>query len=131
MIRQQKTISKEFTLQGNGLHTGNATQIRFKPAPPNSGIKFIRVDLDPPVEIPAVVTSIPEKADSFRNTSISEGASATHTVEHILAMCYGLQVDNLTIEINGNEPPEPPEGNYTEFIRLPPPTNAYMPIRTN
>jgi len=118
LIRQQKTISAEFSLEGKGLHTGNSVKATFKPAPPNSGIKFVRVDIDPAVEIPAVVTSIPVGADAFRNTTISDGDSTLYTVEHILATCYALNIDNLTIELNGNEPPEPVEGNYNSYVRM-------------
>ena len=117
MVRQQKTIKQEFVLEGQGLHTGSNVKATFKPAPPNSGIKFIRVDLSPPVEVPATVDSIPESADANRNTSISHGESTIYTVEHILSTCYALGVDNLTIEIDGNEPPEPPEGNYLGYVK--------------
>lgn len=117
MIRQQKTISREFELEGLGLHTGNNIHLKFKPAPPNSGITFIRVDGEKPVEIAAVVTSIPDKASSPRNTTIGNGDSAIHTVEHVLATCYGLGIDNLVIEIDGNEPPEPAEGNYASYVK--------------
>ena len=117
MIRQQRTISKAFTIEGNGLHTGTAVKMTVKPAPPNSGIKFIRVDLDPAVEVPAVVGSIPVGAEQQRATSIGTGDATIHTVEHILASCYGLQIDNLILEINAAEPPEPTEGNYTGYLR--------------
>jgi UDP-3-O-[3-hydroxymyristoyl] N-acetylglucosamine deacetylase/3-hydroxyacyl-[acyl-carrier-protein] dehydratase len=117
VIRQQKTIAEEFVLSGQGLHTGNTVTMRVKPAPAGTGIKFVRVDLDPPVEIPAVVTSIPEGSATLRNTSISSGPAEIHTVEHILATCYGLQIDNLVIELDGNEPPEPPTGTYASYIK--------------
>jgi len=69
------------------------------------------------VEIPAVVTSIPTKSNSQRNTTIGDGDAGVHTVEHILATSSGLQIDNLTIEINGNEPPEPDGGNYSQYVK--------------
>jgi len=117
LIRQQRTISRELTVEGQGLHTGTPARLTFKPAPLNSGIKFMRVDLDPPVEIPALVSSIPPDAAAFRNTTISNGEVRIHTVEHILAACYGLQLDNVTIEIDAAEPPEPADGNYASFVR--------------
>ncbi len=117
MIRQQKTIKKEFDLEGYGLHTGNSIKLTCKPGPPNSGIKFIRVDLAEPIEIPAVVTSIPEHACTNRNTSIGEGEATIHTVEHLLAACYGLQIDNLIVEITGSEPPDPPGGDYSAYVQ--------------
>ncbi len=117
MIRQQKTIANEFVIRGQGLHTGSSVTMRVKPAPPGTGIKFVRVDLKPPVEIPAVVASIPDEAPSQRNTSISVGEAEIHTVEHVLATCYSLQLDNLIIELDGNEPPEPVTGTYAGYVR--------------
>jgi UDP-3-O-[3-hydroxymyristoyl] N-acetylglucosamine deacetylase/3-hydroxyacyl-[acyl-carrier-protein] dehydratase len=73
--------------------------------------------LNPAVEIPAVVTSIPEDATSYRNTSISTGPAEIHTVEHVLATCYGLGIDNLLIDIDANEPPEPASGTYAAYVR--------------
>ncbi|MGD8414156.1 MAG: bifunctional UDP-3-O-[3-hydroxymyristoyl] N-acetylglucosamine deacetylase/3-hydroxyacyl-ACP dehydratase, partial [Candidatus Latescibacterota bacterium] len=116
MIRQQRSISREIELEGLGLHTGNNIHLKIKPAPPNSGIKFIRVDGPEPVEIPALVTEIPLNSQSQRNTTVG-GNDGVHTVEHILAACYGLQLDNLTIEIDGNEPPEPEGGNYSRYVK--------------
>jgi len=75
------------------------------------------VDGPEPVEIPALVTSIPADMPAHRNTTIGSGEASVHTVEHVLATCYGLQIDNLLIEISGNEPPEPEGGNYTSYIR--------------
>ncbi len=117
LIRQQKTIKTEFDLEGLGLHTGKSIKLKCKPAPPNSGIKFIRVDLAEPIEVPAVVTSIPENATTNRNTSIGKGKATIHTVEHLLATCYGLQIDNLIVEISGSEPPDPPEGDYSAYVK--------------
>jgi UDP-3-O-[3-hydroxymyristoyl] N-acetylglucosamine deacetylase/3-hydroxyacyl-[acyl-carrier-protein] dehydratase len=91
--------------------------MRVRPAPPGTGIKFVRVDLDPRVEIPAVVTSIPETSPILRNTTISTGQAEVHTVEHVLATCYGLQIDNLIIEMDGNEPPEPSSGSYASYAQ--------------
>ena len=116
MIRQQRTIAREFVLVGQGLHTGNSVTMRVKPAAAGTGIRFLRVDMTPPVEIPAVVTSIPEDAPAHRNTSISSGPAEIHTVEHILATCYGLQIDNPLIENDGNEPPEPASCTYAGYV---------------
>lgn len=116
MVRQQKTIANEFVMQGQGLHTGGIVTMRVKPAPVGTGIKFVRVDLTPPVEIPAVVTSIHAGGTSYRNTTVSSGGAEIHTVEHVLATCYGLELDNLIIELDGNEPPEPASGTYAAYV---------------
>jgi UDP-3-O-[3-hydroxymyristoyl] N-acetylglucosamine deacetylase/3-hydroxyacyl-[acyl-carrier-protein] dehydratase len=117
LIRQQKTIASEIVVKGHGLHTGNPVTMTWKPAPPNSGIKFIRVDLPGRVELPADLRSIPDDGASTRNTTLTKDDIVVHTVEHVLATCYGLQIDNLIVELDSNEPPEPPEGNYTSYVR--------------
>ncbi|MEJ2720008.1 MAG: bifunctional UDP-3-O-[3-hydroxymyristoyl] N-acetylglucosamine deacetylase/3-hydroxyacyl-ACP dehydratase [bacterium] len=114
-MRQQKTIGKEFTLSGRGLHTGNEVVLRFKPAPPGSGIRFLRTDLDPPVEVPANAQYVTAQSAPSRNTLLSRGEVSIHTVEHLLATCYGLQIDNLVVEISADEPPEPDDGDYRFF----------------
>lgn len=117
MIRQQKTIASEVVFEGNGLHTGNPVTMRMKPAPPNSGINFIRVDLDEPVVLPADLRSIPEGTPATRNTTLANGNVSIHTVEHVMATCFALHIDNLDIELDANEPPEPREGNYGAYAR--------------
>ncbi len=117
MIRQQRTISKEFTFEGTGLHTGEAVRVTFKPAPPNAGIRFIRADVENRQEIPARITSIPEDSQPYRHTTLYNGEAKIHTVEHLLATCYGLGVDNLFIEVTGEEPPEPTDGSCQAFVR--------------
>ena len=117
MVRQQRTIAREFRLAGRGLHTGGEVTLRFKPAPPHSGVRFVRTDLGEPVEIPANVTSVAAERPAYRNTSLQRGETYIYTVEHVLAACYGLQIDNVTIEISANEPPEPEDGRYDFFVR--------------
>lgn len=89
----------------------------FKPAAPGSGVRFRRTDLREPVDIPALVTSAARDKPANRSTSLHNGDVFVHTVEHLLAACYGLGIDNLTIEINGSEPPEPRDGSYGYFVR--------------
>jgi UDP-3-O-[3-hydroxymyristoyl] N-acetylglucosamine deacetylase/3-hydroxyacyl-[acyl-carrier-protein] dehydratase len=117
MIRQQRTIAREFALCGRGLHTGNEVTLRFKPAPAHSGVRFVRTDLDEPVEIPALVTNVASEKPAYRNTSLQRGDAVIYTVEHVLSACYGLQIDNVTIEISSSEPPEPEDGRYDFFVR--------------
>ena len=116
MIRQQRTIAREVTLTGRGLHTGNDVTLRFLSAPPHTGVRFVRTDLGDPVEIPAVVTHVAADKPAYRNTSLQRGNAFIYTVEHVLASCYGLQIDNVTIEISSNEPPEPEDGRYDFFV---------------
>lgn len=84
------------------MHTGTTSTITFKPAPENYGIKFIRTDLGGQPEIPAIADYV---VDISRGTTIGLGDAKVHTVEHVLAVVVGLQIDNIKIEIDGIEPP--------------------------
>ena len=102
MHERQKTIAREATFSGIGLHTGNLTTITFKPAPPDSGITFYRVDLP---DKPAVKADIDHVVDVSRGTTIGLNGVKVHTVEHVLAAIAGLGLDNLNIEVDANETP--------------------------
>lgn len=91
---KQKTISKNFFLSGLGLHTGTDSSLLFSPAPPNTGIVFIKNGK----EIPAHISKVKET----RRGTFLEGVCV---VEHLLSAAYGLGIDNLRIEIKGDEPP--------------------------
>ena len=102
MLDLQNTISKDISISGQGLHTGTSSTITFKPAPDNHGIKFVRTDLGDHLEIPALAEYV---VDTSRGTTLGLGDVKVHTVEHVLAAVAGLQIDNIIIEIDGNEPP--------------------------
>ena len=115
MVRQQRTISRKFDYEGTGLHTGERVRTSFLPAPPGTGIIFRRIDLDPVVEIPARAEFI-DPGEIKRNTTLKKDGAVLHTVEHMLAAVSGMQVDNLVIEIDAEEPPEPPDGSCLELV---------------
>jgi len=115
VVRQQRTIKKSFIYSGVGLHTGKKVRTVFKPAPADHGIVFRRTDLDPPVEIPAKVEFI-HSDEIRRNTTITRDGADIHTVEHILAAASGLQIDNLLVEIDADEPPEPQDGSCSPLV---------------
>ncbi len=102
MSKKQKTIQKEVTLSGVGLHTGNTVSMTLKPAPINHGFAFSRVDLEgkPTIEAKAeyVVTT-------QRGTNLEKNGVKIQTSEHVLAAAVGLDIDNLLIEVNASEPP--------------------------
>ncbi len=102
MIEKQRTIANEVSFSGIGLHTGNLTTIVFKPAPPNSGVTFYRVDLP---GRPGVKADIDHVVDVSRGTTIGINGAKVHTVEHVLAAIAGLGLDNLEIEVDANETP--------------------------
>lgn len=102
MVKNQRTIKKQISLSGIGLHTGGETNITFVPAPINHGITFIRKDLDDSPEIPADIDHV---VDLQRGTTLGIKNVKVHTVEHVLAAVAGLQIDNLIIELSNSEPP--------------------------
>ncbi len=102
MLDLQTTIGKAVSISGVGLHTGGSSTMTFKPAPDNYGIKFIRTDLGNKPEIPALVEYV---VDVSRGTTLGLGDVKVHTVEHVLAAIAGLQIDNIIIELDNEEPP--------------------------
>jgi len=102
MLVQQRTIKQPVSMSGIGLHTGNVSTMTFKPAPENFGIRFRRIDLGGSPEVPADVDHV---VDISRGTTIEVGDARVHTVEHVMAALVGLQIDNVLIELDANEPP--------------------------
>ncbi|MCS1409208.1 MAG: UDP-3-O-acyl-N-acetylglucosamine deacetylase [Verrucomicrobia subdivision 3 bacterium] len=86
----------------------------FLPAPPNSGIRFRRIDLEGKPEIDALVDNV---SDTTRSTTLSKGNIKLHTVEHILATFHGFGIDNVIVELNANEPPIT-DGSAHEYCRM-------------
>jgi UDP-3-O-[3-hydroxymyristoyl] N-acetylglucosamine deacetylase/3-hydroxyacyl-[acyl-carrier-protein] dehydratase len=112
-MEKQRTIKQPAVYSGVGLHTGNETTIMFNPAPMNSGIRFVRTDLDHAPEIPCDIDHV---IDITRGTTLGNDSVKVHTVEHILAAVAGLSIDNLRIELNANEPPVA-DGSSLPFVQ--------------
>ncbi len=102
MYEKQRTIKAPISMEGIGLHTGNASRMTFKPAPENSGVRFVRADLP---GAPSVLANIDFVVDIARGTNLADGDAKVYTVEHVLAAVAGLQMDNLIVELDSNEPP--------------------------
>lgn len=102
MYEKQRTVKREISISGIGLHTGNNCTMTFKPAPPDSGIRFVRADLP---DQPSVIADIDHVADISRGTTLQDGDAKVYTVEHVLAALAGLQIDNIVVELDNNEPP--------------------------
>ena len=94
--RKQRTISKSVSCTGVGLHTGVESTITFKPAPDNYGIQFSRTDIKGSPEIRADIEHV---VDISRGTTIEDNGVKNHTVEHALAACVGIGLDNVLIEL--------------------------------
>ena len=98
---QQHTIYNTYYFEGKGLHTGLYSHVAIKPAPVNTGIKFIRTDLADTV-IQAVAENV---SSTTRSTTIASGKAEVHTIEHIMSALTGMGVDNAIIEIDNMEMP--------------------------
>ena len=102
MSNKQTTIKKQTTLEGVGIHTGNEVKLTFKPAPADFGYIFKRIDMTNQPEIEALSKYV---VDTQRGTTLEKDGVKLKTIEHVLAALVGLEIDNVIIEINGEEPP--------------------------
>jgi UDP-3-O-[3-hydroxymyristoyl] N-acetylglucosamine deacetylase / 3-hydroxyacyl-[acyl-carrier-protein] dehydratase len=114
LTRKQRTLRTAAEFSGVGLHSGETVQVRVLPAPADQGIEFIRTDMPESDPIPARIHYHSEKE---RRTRLQRGAASVDTVEHLLATCSGLGVDNLTVEISGQELPGM-DGSAKPFVEL-------------
>jgi len=109
---RRQTIRQATTVIGVGLHLGQDVTLRFEPAAPNAGVRFVRGDRVGAVPIPALA-GVAVLAD--RRTQLGEGADAFHTVEHVLAAVGALQIDDLLIVMDAAEPPIA-DGSAAAFV---------------
>ncbi|MGD1845299.1 MAG: bifunctional UDP-3-O-[3-hydroxymyristoyl] N-acetylglucosamine deacetylase/3-hydroxyacyl-ACP dehydratase [Salibacteraceae bacterium] len=114
MIEQQKTIKEPVSISGVGLHTGQNVTITLKPAPENHGYKFKRIDLEGE---PVVHADVDRVVSTQRGTTLEENGARIHTTEHLLAAVYGMEIDNLMIEMDGPEVPIL-DGSSRHFLEM-------------
>ncbi|QDU68886.1 UDP-3-O-acyl-N-acetylglucosamine deacetylase [Engelhardtia mirabilis] len=113
-MRLQRTLKTAVEFSGIGLHSGERIDARVLPAPPGTGVEFIRTDLSDAPPIPA---HIAYRSPKERRTRLQRGSAQVDTVEHLLAACSGLQVDNLVVELSGQEMPGM-DGSSLPFVEL-------------
>ncbi|HYV97415.1 MAG TPA: UDP-3-O-acyl-N-acetylglucosamine deacetylase [Gemmatimonadaceae bacterium] len=101
-MRRRRTIAAGASLSGVGLHLGTPCRLAFAAAKPGDGIAFVRNDRPGAPRIPATAD---RAVLTERHTQLGDGENALHTVEHVLAAAVGLGFDDLTIELDGPEPP--------------------------
>ena len=101
MIRQ-RTLKNVIRATGVGLHTGEKVYLTLRPAAPNTGIIFRRVDLDEPVELKAHPENV---GDTTLSTTLCRGEVRVSTVEHMLSAMAGLGIDNAYIDLSAAEVP--------------------------
>jgi UDP-3-O-[3-hydroxymyristoyl] N-acetylglucosamine deacetylase len=111
---KQRTIKQIVKTVGVGLHSGTKVELTLRPSPPDSGITFRRVDLDPVVVFPAAALGIGDTR--MASTLISQGAKVS-TVEHVMSACAGLGIDNLVIDVSAEEIPIM-DGSASSFVFL-------------
>ena len=110
----QRTLKTLTQAVGVGLHSGQRVELTLRPAPPDTGIVFRRVDLPQPVDI---VVSAVAVTDTRMASTISNGNAKVFTVEHLMSACAGLGIDNLYIDITAEEVPIL-DGSAASFVFL-------------
>ncbi len=113
-VLNQKTIKKNVTFNGVGLHNGKNVKLTIKPAAPNTGIVFKRIDLD---RENLIYPSFENVCNTSLNTTIeNEFGAKVSTIEHLMGALFGLGIDNALIEIDNDEVPIL-DGSAKEFIK--------------
>ena len=110
----QRTLKSLTKAVGVGLHSGQRVELTLRPAAPDTGIVFRRVDLPEPVDIPVSATSV---SDTRLASTIANGNAKVHTIEHLMSACAGLGLDNLLIDITAEEVPIL-DGSSASFVYL-------------
>ena len=111
---QQQTLAGSIQCDGIGLHSGKPVSLRLMPAPPDSGVRFVRTDLPGQPQVAAraeLVTSV------LRATTLTDGEVTVYTIEHLLSALHMLGVDNCLVEMNAPEPPVM-DGSAKDFADL-------------
>jgi len=113
-VIKQRTIKTLTRAVGVGLHSGQRVEITLRPAQPDTGIVFRRIDLPQPVDIAVSALTV---TDTRMASTISNGNAKVHTVEHLMSACAGLGVDNLHVDITAEEVPIL-DGSAASFVFL-------------
>lgn len=110
--RRQRTIRRTVEVSGIGFVTGAHVRLRFVPAPPNTGVVFVRTDLRPAAVIHAHADEVTGTA---RRTTLGRAPAEVSLVEHVLAALAGMRVDNCRVELDAPEPPGL-DGSALKFV---------------
>jgi UDP-3-O-acyl N-acetylglucosamine deacetylase len=101
-LRQQRTIARPVSVAGFGYWSGQDVRVEMRPAPPDTGLVFVRSDLASPVRIAAHVA---HRIETPRRTTLVAGGAGVEMVEHVLAACAGLHIDNCELWVDARELP--------------------------
>ena len=111
---KQRTLKKVFSTVGIGLHSGRKVRLTLRPAPPDTGLVFTRIDLKPPVAIKAE----PERVNDTRMaTTLDKDGARIATIEHLMSALSGLAIDNCYIDVDAPEIPIM-DGSGSTFVFL-------------
>ncbi len=111
---KQRTLKTLTRAVGVGLHSGQRVELTLRPAQPDTGIVFRRVDLPQPVDIPISAAAV---TDTRLASTIGTGNAKVHTVEHLMSACAGLGIDNMYVDITAEEVPIL-DGSSASFVFL-------------
>ncbi len=114
MDLRQRTVAQEISCTGIGLHSGKKAKLIVKPAPPNSGISFERVDISPGCSVKASFDNVVE---TNMATTIGFNGYSISTIEHLMAAFFGMGIDNALVQIDGEEVPIM-DGSSAPFVFL-------------
>src|SRR6185437_12435564 len=99
---KQRTVKQLVKTVGVGLHSGTKVELTLRPAAPDTGIVFRRVDLDPIVDFPAQALQV---GDTRMASVLEKDGARVSTVEHLMSACAGLGIDNLYVDVTAEEIP--------------------------
>lgn len=114
MSMPQQTIEKAVSYKGNGLHSGVPVTMTFKPAPVDTGIVFVRTDIE---GHPSVLAHIDNVTNTMRATTLENGQAKVFTIEHVMAAFHAMGIDNCYVELDSPEPPVG-DGSSAVFIQM-------------
>ena len=108
----QRTIAKEVTLEGVGVHSGENATLTFRPAAAGSGVRFRRIDLEGAPEVLALAEHV---VGTELGTTLGCGEVTVLTVEHVMAALTGLRIDNIVVDVSGPEIPIR-DGSFRDYV---------------
>ncbi len=111
---QQTTLAAEAVYNGIGLHSGSEVHLRMKPAPADTGLVFIRTDVEGQPQIHAAAANV---TSTMRATTVEENGCKVFTIEHLMSAFHALHIDNCYIEIDAEEPPVA-DGSSLAFFQV-------------
>jgi len=115
-MRRQRTLKDSVILEGKGIHSGDDIRVKIRSAPVDTGIIFVRSDLDGKPAVAAAVSNLADCSGGSRCSVIKKGAAEVSTIEHLMAALSGMGIDNAEIEIDNRELPAL-DGSALDYVK--------------